>query len=413
MSVNYDKLSVATLRSLVLDMTNSANSGHPGMALGSAPILHALFTRELVSDPTHPDWINRDRFILSAGHLSSLLYSISHVAGYNISLDDLKEFRQCGSKTPGHPELVLCHDYTDCTSGPLGQGIGQAVGEAIAETMLSADYKDGKKLINHYTYCLCGDGCLEEGISQEAINLAGLNKLNKLILLYDKNDVTLDGPLSLSSDENTKKRFKAAGWNVYTVRNANKVKKVAAKIAKAKESRKKPSLIICHSVIGYGTNVAGTSKAHGSPVGKEEGKRTKVESYKFDHEDFYVPQEVYDFYNENFIKKGQKAYEKWNKKFEKYAKKHKGDAERFKELEHNDVSGYLPDVFPDIETGTMMSTRVASGKALNDYQLSIPNLVGGSADVAASTETKLEFGWDYNPKHRDGHNLNFGIREFG
>ena len=208
--MKYDELCVACLRAMSIDGTNNAKSGHPGMPLSSAPIVYTLFTRHLIADPTHPNWINRDRFVLSAGHASILLYSILHLSGYNISIDDLKNFRKLGSKCPGHPEYGRTSGV-DATAGPLGQGIGQAVGLAVAETMLSNMYSEGDKLFNHYTYCLCGDGCLEEGISQEAISYAGMEHLNKLILIYDYNKVTLDGPLSDSSIEDTASRFIACG----------------------------------------------------------------------------------------------------------------------------------------------------------------------------------------------------------
>ena len=406
-----DKLSVATIRSLCIDMINKANSGHPGMALGSAPVLYTLFTNHLVADPKDPEWINRDRFVLSAGHASALLYTMLHLSGYEVSLEDLKQFRQIGSKTPGHPEYHWTPGI-DATSGPLGQGIAQAVGMAMAEASIAANYKDGEKIMNHYTYALCGDGCLQEGLSQEAISLAGHQKLNKLILFYDANQVTLDGALDLSFSECVKNRFLASEWNVLDVADGNDVDAIDAAICEAKKSKDKPTMICVHTVIGFGSAKQGTSKVHGSPLGVEDGKHAKVEVYGFDHEDFYVPEEVKKHFEETFGARGAEAHKKYEEAFEEYAKDHKGEALRFKNLEKLDLSKYLPEVMPDFEKGSATSTRVASGKALNAYMLSIPMLFGGSADVAGSVMTKLDGGINFDAEHRDGHNVNWGIREF-
>lgn len=251
--MKYDKLCVAAIRSLCIDGINKAKSGHPGMALGSAPILYTLFTRHLVSDPTHPEWMNRDRFVLSAGHASMLLYTMLHLSGYNVSMEDLKNFRQLDSLTPGHPEYRHTPGI-DATSGPLGQGIAQAVGMAMAETSLKALYPEGERLVNHYTYVLCGDGCLQEGLSQEAISFAGQQRLNKLILFYDANNVTLDGPLSNSSDEDQKARFRATGWNVLEVKDGNDVELIDQAITLAKKSDR-PTMIMVHTIIGFGSKI--------------------------------------------------------------------------------------------------------------------------------------------------------------
>ena len=406
-----DKLSVATIRSLCIDMINKANSGHPGMALGSAPILYTLFTKHMVANPEKSDWINRDRFVLSAGHASALLYTMLHLCGYKLSLDDLKHFRQLDSLTPGHPEYKWT-DGVDATSGPLGQGIAQAVGMAMAEASIPANYTEGEKLVNHYTYVLCGDGCLQEGLSQEAISLAGHQKLNKLILFYDANQVTLDGALDLSFSESVKERFLASGWNVLDVANGNDVDGIDAAISKAKASKDKPTMICVHTVIGYGSAKQGTSKVHGSPLGEEDGKHTKKVIYGFDHEDFFVPEEVKEHFRASFHARGMKAYALYEEEFKKYEKEHPAEAKRFLSLEKLDLSNYLPEEMPELEAGSATSTRVASGKALNDYMLAIPMLVGGSADVAGSVMTKLNGGVDFSPEHREGHNVNWGIREF-
>ena len=406
-----DELAVATIRSLCIDEINKAKSGHPGMALGSAPILYTLFTRHLISNPKEPEWCNRDRFVLSAGHASALLYAMLHLCEYDVSMDDIKQFRQIDSLTPGHPEYRWTPGV-DATSGPLGQGIAQAVGMAMAEASIAANYNDGKELMNHYTYALCGDGCLQEGIGQEAISLAGHQKLNKLILFYDANQVTLDGALDLSFSEQVKARFIASEWNVIEVEDGQDVDAIDAAIKEAKKSKDKPTMILVHTVIGYGSAKQGTSKVHGSPLGEEDGKHAKVDVYGFDHEDFYIPQEIRDLFHETFVKRGQKAYEDYQNNLKTYGKKHSVDLERFEELQNLSVEKYLPKVFPDFVEGSATSTRVASGKALNAYMLNVPNLVGGSADVAGSVMTKLDGGVDFTPEHREGHNVNWGIREF-
>ena len=411
MNKKIDDLSVATIRSLCIDEINKANSGHPGMALGSAPILYTLFTRHLVADPKDPEWFNRDRFVLSAGHASALLYAMLHLSGYELTLNDLKQFRQLNSLTPGHPEYRWTKGV-DATSGPLGQGIAQAVGMAMAEESIRANYADGQKLMNHYTYALCGDGCLQEGISQEAISLAGHQKLNKLILFYDANQVTLDGALDLSFSEQVKARFIASEWNVLEVNDGNDIEAIDKAIVEAKKSKDKPTMILIHTVIGYGSAKQGTSKVHGSPLGVEDGKHAKVDVYGFDHEDFYIPEEVKEQFANTFMTRGQKAHEEYNKVLEQYGKEHAAELERFLSLINLSVENYLPKVMPEFAEGSSTSTRVASGKALNAYMLNLPNLIGGSADVAGSVMTKLDNGVNFDPNHREGHNINWGIREF-
>ena len=407
-----DQLAIATIRSLCIDTINKANSGHPGMALGSAPALYTLFTKHLVATPKDSKWFNRDRFVLSAGHASALLYTMLHLSGYKISMDDMKQFRQIDSLTPGHPEYGWT-DGVDATSGPLGQGISQAVGMAMAEQMVNKLYSFGDEVCNHYTYALCGDGCLQEGISQEAISLAGHLKLNKMILLYDANKVTLDGALDLSFSEQVKARFLASEWDVLEVADGNDVDAIDAAISKAKKSKDKPTMIMIHTVIGYGSAKQGTNKVHGNPLGAEDGKAAKL-SYGFDHEDFYVPQEVYDLFANTFGARGEKALKAYNDALAKLAadKKTKDEYDRFISLNGVDVDKYLPGVYPDFVEGSSTSTRVASGKALNYLMLSMPNLFGGSADVAGSVMTKLDNGANFDANNREGHNINWGIREF-
>ena len=411
MNKKIDELAVATIRSLCIDEINKAKSGHPGMALGSAPILYTLFTRHLVANPKEPEWFNRDRFVLSAGHASALLYAMLHLSGYEVSLDDIKQFRQLGSLTPGHPEYRWTKGV-DATSGPLGQGIAQAVGMAMAEESIRANYKDGEKIMSHYTYALCGDGCLQEGISQEAISLAGHQKLNKLILFYDANQVTLDGALDLSFSEQVKTRFLASEWNVLEVADGNDIEAIDKAIVEAKKSKDKPTMILVHTVIGFGSAKQGTSKVHGNPLGEEDGKHAKVDVYGFDHPDFFIPDEVRKQFEDTFMARGLKAYEEYQAVFAEYKKNHATEAERFESLINLDVDKYLPNVMPDFVEGSATSTRVASGKALNAFMLKLPNLIGGSADVAGSVMTKLDGGTDFTPASREGHNINWGIREF-
>ena len=407
-----DQLAIATIRSLCIDTINKANSGHPGMALGSAPALYTLFTKHLVASPLESKWFNRDRFVLSSGHASALLYSMLHLCGYKVSMDDLKQFRQIDSLTPGHPEYGWT-DGVDATSGPLGQGISQAVGMAMAEQMVNKLYTFGDDVCNHYTYALCGDGCLQEGISQEAISLAGHLKLNKFILLYDANQVTLDGALDLSFSEQVKARFLASEWDVIEVADGNDIDAIDAAISKAKKSKDKPTMIMIHTIIGFGSAKQGTNKVHGNPLGAEDGKAAKL-SYGFDHEDFFVPQEVYDLFKDTFGVRGEKALKAYNEKLAKLAedKKTKDEYNRFISLNDVNVDKYLPGVYPNFEEGSSKSTRVASGQALNYLMLSMPNLFGGSADVAGSVMTKLDNGANFDASNREGHNINWGIREF-
>ncbi len=404
------KLSIACIRSLVIDITNRANSGHPGMAIGSAPILYTLYTRHMNADPMHPNWINRDRFVLSAGHASALLYTILHLCNYNIKMDDLMHFRNIKSKTPGHPEYGVTEGI-DATSGPLGQGIAQAVGLALAEANLNHQYHMGEKIINHYTYCLVGDGCLEEGVSQEAISFAGMQKLNRLIVLYDSNKVTLDGALDTSSIDDTKKRFEACSWNVLSVDDGNDIEKIDLAIIKAKASIDKPTLIIVNTIIGQGSKFEGTNKVHGSPLGEEDGNIAK-KSYGYNFESFFIPKEVYDDFEETFVKRSKSVYASWLSTYNLFKRTYKDEASKFESLEKNDVSTYVFKEIPYFEDGFKEATRITSGRIIELLHNSIKTLIGGSADVASSTKTKVKDELDFSPSARQGRNINFGIREF-
>ena len=407
--MNQDELNIACIRSTVIDVINKAKSGHPGMALGSAPILYTLFKNHLVSDPNHPEWINRDRFVLSAGHVSSLLYTMLHLCGYGLTINDLKKFRQINSLTPGHPEYKHTKGV-DATSGPLGQGIAQAVGMAMAEQAVASLYEEGSRLCNHYTYVLCGDGCLQEGLSQEAISLAGHQKLNKLILMYDSNAVTLDGSLDLSFSENVKERFLASEWDVLEVKDGNDIKAIDKALRKAKKSKEKPTLIIVHTIIGFGSKNQGLSKTHGAPLGEEDGKNAKL-SYGFDYPDFTIPESVYETFKESFIARGQQAYQEYQTELQNYKAEHLEDYKKFVSVEQNDVSLYISEL-PTFEKGFKASTRNTSQAVLNVLHKDVFNLIGGSADVAKSVMTMIKDEKDFSPTCRSGRNINFGIREF-
>lgn len=408
--MKYDKIALASLRGLSLDIITKANSGHPGMALSAAPLLYTLYTRHLVADPQDPTWINRDRFVLSAGHGSALLYALLHLAGYSLPMDQLKEFRQLDSLTPGHPEVGLTPGV-DCTAGPLGQGIAQAVGMALAESHLRAIYPDGEKLINHYTYCLTGDGCLEEGISQEAISFAGTMKLNRLILLYDRNDCTLDGPLSNSSNEDVLERFKAEGWNTLEVDDGNDIDKIDEAITLAKTAKEKPTIILCHTVIGYGSPFAGSHESHGKAFSPEDVVKTK-ENLGYSFPPFDVPAEAYLAFKETFQVRAKKAKEAYEAGIAEYRKSHEEAYEQFVSFRENDITPYLFKGAPKYEAGFKDATRNESGALLNVVADEVPVLFGGSADVASSVKTNVKKFTDYSYDNPQGCNINFGIREF-
>lgn len=402
-----DDLAVGALRSLVIDETNAAKSGHPGMALDIAPALYVLYRNHLVADPANPKWVNRDRFVLSSGHNSALLYAMLHVAGYALTIEDLKKFRQLDSITPGHPEYGVTAGV-DATAGPLGQGISQAVGMAMAERAVSAGYRGDEAVMNHYTYCLCGDGCLEEGLSQEAISLAGLQKLEKLVLIYDENGSTLDGPTSNSLKENEALRFAASGWRVFEVADGNDLSAIDDALEKARVSEGKPTLIIVHTVIGYGTSLAGNHKCHGNPLGLDEGAKAK-EAYHYEYPPFTVPDEVYARLKETFAERGAEAYKKYEADYASFRKFHPGEIIRFEKAFARDVEGYLP---PAPATYESEASRKTSGRIVASLHEYLPFALGGSADVASSVMTAIPDDPGFSCEHPEAHNVNFGIREF-
>ncbi|GGF86224.1 transketolase [Paenibacillus aceti] len=412
-----ENLSITTIRTLAIDAIEKAKSGHPGMPMGSAPMGYQLFAKTMNHNPENPTWVNRDRFVLSAGHGSMLLYSLLHLSGYDLSLEDLKQFRQWGSKTPGHPEWGHTAGV-DATTGPLGQGLSMAVGMAMAETQLAATYnKDDFKVIDHYTYGICGDGDLMEGVASEAASLAGHLKLGKLIFLYDSNDISLDGKLNLSFSENVRQRFDAYGWQTLLVKDGNDLDALAAAIEEAKADTERPTLIEVKTVIGYGSpnkqGKGGHGGTHGSPLGAEEAKLTK-EFYKWVYEeDFYVPEEVREHFAE-VKKQGSAANQAWDAAFAKYKAQYPELAAQFETA----VAGDMPkdwdaDLPKYSAEDKAISTRVASGKALNGLAGRVPQLLGGSADLESSTMTHLDGLEMYTPDTRAGRNVYFGVREFG
>ena len=412
-TVSVEQLSINTIRTLSIDMIEKANSGHPGLPMGAAPMAYVLWTEYMNHNPKNSKWFNRDRFILSAGHGSALLYSLLHLSGYDLSIDDLKNFRQLGSRTPGHPE-VHHTDGVEATTGPLGQGIAMAVGMAMAERFLANKYnRDGLSIVDHYTYAMVGDGDLMEGISHEAASLAGHLKLGKLVVLYDSNDISLDGDLSRSFSDQTAKRFEAYGWQVLRVKDGNDIKAISQAIKEAKVNTSQPTLIEVKTVIGYGSpNKSGSSKAHGAPLGKDEVQLTK-QAYGWDYPDFYVPEEVYADFRKKVIDSGESAEEEWNQLFKTYKESH---PELAAELEAS-LNGELPagwdQDLPVFTTGVdTLATRASSGKVLNAIAKKVPFLIGGSADLFESNKNYVNDAGDFGPDHYAGRNMWFGVREF-
>ncbi|MEH7606034.1 transketolase [Priestia megaterium] len=410
MSTNIDTLAVNTIRTLSIDAVNAANSGHPGLPMGAAPMTYALWANHLQHNPANSSWFNRDRFILSAGHGSSLLYSMLHLSGYNVSVEDLKSFRKLNSKTPGHPEFGHT-DGVEATTGPLGQGIANAVGIAMAEAHLAAKFNQSKfPVIDHYTYTLVGDGDLMEGISYEAMSMAGHMKLGKLIALYDSNDISLDGELNLSFSENIQKRAESANWQYLRVEDGNNVDEVTKAIEKAKQNTEQPTLIEVRTIIGYGSpKVAGTNKAHGNPLGEEEAKATKQAYGWKAEENFYVPEEVKAHF-EKLEEKGMKAEAEWNELFASYQKEYPMLADELERAITGEALIEVNDILT-FSSEKAISTRVASGEAINYFTKSVPSIFGGSADLSHSTMTDIKEEGPYGPGYFGNRNIYFGVRE--
>lgn len=409
--MDISNLSIATIRSLGIDTINKANSGHPGMVLGSAPALYTLFNKELNIYNKEAEWINRDRFVLASGHASALLYSMLHLTGFDVTIDDLKNFRQLNSRTPGHPEIEMTHGV-DASSGPLGQGIPMATGMAMAEKFLASQYnKENFDIIDHYTYVLCGDGDMQEGVTYEAASLAGHLSLSKLIVLYDANKVTLDGPLSMSFSENVKKRYEACNWQVLEVKDGNDINEIHKAIKKGKKEQFKPTLIIVNTVIGFGSANQGTNKVHGAPLGKEDGKNAKL-SYGFDHDEFYVPAEVYEDFKKKTIKRGKSKFNKWNKLFNEYKEQYPTEAKQLEDAIAGKYSLNIDAFLKNYPVGHNDATRNTSLEVIQEVAKQNPTFLSGTADLASSTKTKIKDEDDFSVENYNGRNLVFGIREF-
>ena len=405
-----DQLAIDTIRALSIDAIEEANSGHPGLPMGAAPMAYTLWTRHLNFNPQSKDYFNRDRFVLSAGHGSALLYSLLHVSG-SLELEELKQFRQWGSKTPGHPEFRHT-DGVEVTTGPLGQGFAMSVGMALAEDHLAGKFnKDDFNIVDHYTYVLASDGDLMEGISHEAASFAGHNQLDKLIVLYDSNDISLDGELNKAFSEDVKKRFESYGWNHILVKDGNDLDAIDKAITKAK-SQNGPTMIEVKTIIGYGApNVSGTNGVHGAPLGSDERKLT-FEAYGLDPEKrFNVPEEVYEIFQTTMLKRANEHEDAWKALLENYSKQYPELADEFKLA----ISGKLPknyrDELPRFDSDHNAATRADSGEVIQALSKSVPSFFGGSADLAGSNNSRLEGEEDFSKENPAGKNINFGIRE--
>lgn len=406
-----DQLAIDTIRALSIDAIEKANSGHPGLPMGAAPMAYTLWTRHLNFNPQSKDFFNRDRFILSAGHGSALLYSLLHVSG-SLELEELKQFRQWGSKTPGHPEYRHT-DGVEVTTGPLGQGFAMSVGMALAESHLAGKFnKDQFDIVNHYTYVLASDGDLMEGISHEAASFAGHNQLDKLIVLYDSNDISLDGDLDKSFSEDTKQRFEAYGWNYILVENGNDLDEIDNAITQAK-SQQGPTIIEVKTIIGFGSpNKAGSNGVHGAPLGEEERALTFKE-YGLDPEKrFNVPEDVYEIFKSTMLKRANEIEEAWNNMLKNYSEAYPELAEEFKLA----MSGKLPnnyaDALPEYDLNHSGASRADSGEIIQKLSEFVPSFFGGSADLAGSNKSNVKEAKDYNKDTPEGKNVWFGVREF-
>lgn len=404
-----DNLVINSLRFLSASAVQKANSGHPGLPLGAAPMAYTLWGRHLNINPKDVEWPNRDRFILSAGHGSALLYSLLHMYGFDMTIEDLKNFRQVGSKTPGHPEYRYT-EGVEATTGPLGQGISMAVGLAIAETHLAAKYnKDDMKLFDHYTYTLCGDGDLMEGIGYEAMSLAGTLALDKLIVLYDSNSISIEGSTDLAFHEDVKKRFEGFGFQVLEVEDGNDVEAINKAIEQAKDEKTKPSLIKITTQIGYGVpEKVGKASAHGEPLG-DENMVAMREFLKWESDDFVVPEEAYEITKEQLETKSE-IYNNWKELENKYKEKYPEDYDKLQRALNKEIPEEL---FNDgyFKFDKEMASRASSGISLNKIAKEVDYLLGGSADLGPSNKSSLDNQESYSKDNRSGRNIHFGVRE--
>ena len=405
--------SVNAIKVLGVDAINKAKSGHPGVVMGAAPMAYSLFTKHLRVNPKKTDWINRDRFVLSAGHGSMLLYSLLHLSGFeDVSLEEVKNFRQWGSKTPGHPEFGHTKGV-DATTGPLGQGISTAVGMALAERYLAAKYnKEGYELFDHYTYVICGDGDIMEGVASEAASFAAVQKLNKLVVLYDSNDICLDGETRDAFSENVRNRYEAYGWNTILVEDGADVEAVNVAIEKAKQSDK-PTLIEVKTIIGAGSpNKQGTNGVHGAPLGEEETALFRKE-IGWNYEPFEIPEEVYADFKVNVADRGETANNEWEKLYNEYKEKFPELAAELEEvLSREDIKHLSKESFSFKNFGEAQATRNSSQDAINSIAKVLPTFFGGSADLSHSNMTFIKGEGLQDDAHRTERNIQFGVREF-
>ncbi|MDU3949963.1 MAG: transketolase, partial [Staphylococcus epidermidis] len=398
-----DQLAIDTIRALSIDAIEKANSGHPGLPMGAAPMAYTLWTRHLNFNPQSKDFFNRDRFILSAGHGSALLYSLLHVSG-SLELEELKQFRQWGSKTPGHPEYRHT-DGVEVTTGPLGQGFAMSVGMALAESHLAGKFnRDQFNIVDHYTYVLASDGDLMEGISHEAASFAGHNQLDKLIVLYDSNDISLDGDLDKSFSEDTKQRFEAYGWNYILVENGNDLDEIDNAITQAK-SQQGPTIIEVKTIIGFGSpNKAGSNGVHGAPLGEEERALTFKE-YGLDPEKrFNVPEDVYEIFKSTMLKRANENEEAWNNMLKNYSEAYPELAEEFKLAMSGKLPNHYANALPEYDLNHSGASRADSGEIIQKLSEFVPSFFGGSADLAGSNKSNVKEAKDYNKDTPEGKN---------
>ncbi len=400
--------SVDAIRILSAEMISRAKSGHPGICFGASPIVYSLYSDIMNYNPADPAWENRDRFVLSAGHGSAMLYAALSLFGFGLKKEDLMSFRQLGSKTPGHPEWGVTPGV-EVSTGPLGQGVANAVGLALAEAYLAAIFnREGFPVVDHYTYALCGEGCLEEGISYEACSFAGTQKLGKLILFYDCNHISIEGNTDDAFGDNVAARFSSQGWQVLEVADANDLSAILAAAKQAKADAERPSLIICHSQIGYGTPVSGSAKAHGTPLSEDELRRTK-EFFNWNEQPFEVPSAVR--YNcAEIAKSHAAAEEEWKKMFASYCEKYPELAALYARYFENSPAD-MSDLFERLCTEKPEASRISGGVVINEAAAVYPNLLSGSADLSPSTKTNLTGEKWFSPECRTGRNIHFGIRE--
>ena len=412
--LDVQQLAINTIRTLSMDAVQAAESGHPGTPMALAPLAYALYTRHVKHNPADPHWPDRDRVVLSAGHASMLLYSSLFLTGYDVTLDDIKAFRQWGSRTPGHPEFGHTPGI-ETTTGPLGQGVGNAVGMAVAEAHMAALFnRDGHGVIDHHTWFIAGDGCMQEGISHEAASFAGHQKLGKLIGFFDDNRITIDGNLDLSSSDDTAKRYEAYGWQVLHIADVNDQAQIDMAIAAAKADTERPTMIITRTVIGFGSpNRAGTAKAHGEPLGKDEIALTKVKYGWPSTEPFHVPTAALEHWR-LAKERGVNLQAEWMRRFADFAKSFPSEAKELGRRWHGDLPAQWERAVPEFDASNgNVATRAASGVALNALAAGIPELIGGSADLAGSNLTTIKGAPAFQPGQRGGRNFFFGIREHG